>query len=71
MGRKDKRVMKSVEFSLTGPKGIGITRHNIGGEAGEYRFTYRSIAESGVTFDKLVGVVRHGRFTWVHPSFSA
>ena len=69
------RVLKNVDLSLTGPKGVGITRHNIGGERDELRFTYRTDTELGngkmMTFDKLVGVARHGRFFWVHPDFSA
>jgi hypothetical protein len=72
---KKNRVMKNVNHSLTGPKGIGITRHMIGGPAREIRFTHRTDTELGngtvIKFDKLIGVVRNDRFTWVHPEFSA
>lgn len=55
---------KQRKLFLKAPEGMKVRRHHIGGESQEIRFT-----TPGDGFQKLVGVAKGDKFTWLHKDF--
>lgn len=63
------RVLKPTGTPVVDGPSVIITRNHIGGEHKEIRFTIPDFDENGTAFGRLVAIVRHNKFSWVHKNF--